>query len=638
MLAAFVLHAHAADVPPTCGTEDLACEEIVVSASRTEQARNETTAPVGVIDRAEIEASGATTVAELLRTVPGVQVVPTHGGDGLRLQGFDPQHSLVLVDGRPVAGRVDGTLDLSRLLLADVERIEIVPGPSSALYGSEALGGVVNIVSRRKAGKPRIDASLRVGSRRLAEGNAYFSAGNGTFSGGAGADVQFQDGYDFDTADVATDGDAIDDLGTRGWIRVRPPGAFTFEGDLAYRKRDRTGIDASATGAVFDRRTLEESADASLATQYWPGTQHLSRLQVAGTSWRQQALSDQRDSDVQDTYDETLDRRALAYFSYRWVTGSHVLVGGIDGTAESLDSGRLTRGTANRERLALYAQDDWRVLPEPRFSLSPGARVDFDTQFGVHGTPHLAARFDPVHQVSLQVSAGAGFRAPEFKELYLAFDHSSFGYVVEGNAALRPESSWGATSELKWRPAGPLSAGAGGWWHEVSNLIDVDLLAEGGAGGVATYTYVNINEAVMRGLTGSVGWDFAKPANIQASYTFTDARDRSDDAVLEGRARHTVAGSLTTEPLRVPVSLSVRGEWVGPRPFADDEGEITWTKPYLWVDSRLAWRVKAGFSLETGVKNLLDVRDQETLGLPPRTFYVGIHADGAPSLSTTGTN
>ena len=625
--------ANAADpIDAPCSDDGRRCEEIVVTASRAEQLRSDSTAPVQVVDREEIEASGATTVGDLLRTVPGIQVTPTHGGVGLRMQGLDPEHTLILIDGRPVAGRVDGTLDLDRIPVDDVERIEIVPGPSSALYGSDALGGVVNIITRRSAQGTRVDGGLRAGSRRLAEGDATFAAGGKAVSGGATADLQTHDGYDEDATDEATTSDSLDEWGVRGWTRARPTGPWTFDGDLSYRRRDSRGVDASDTGAVFDRRDLEESADGGIAAVLWPGKLHLTNIQLAGTLWRQQALSNQRDSDVQDTYDETLDRRAVLYLSHRWLAGPHLLVGGVDGTVEGLDSDRLATGTAIRERVAIYAQDDWRVLPSPRLSVSAGGRLDVDSQFGVHATPHLALRFDPVPSLAWRVSGGGGFRAPDFKELYLSFDHASYGYVVEGNGDLRPETSLGATTELRWTPRGPLTLTGGGWWNEVENLIDVDLLNEGGDGEPALYSYVNVDAAVTRGLNGGAALTFGKRLGIDATYTFTDARDRADDQPLDGRARHEVTGSVTTAPLPVPVSLTLRGQWVGPRPFTDGEGVLTWTDPYVWLDARLAWTVRADFTLEAGVRNALEARDDATLGLPPRTLYVGVRASGSPSL------
>jgi outer membrane receptor for ferrienterochelin and colicins len=625
MLAVLVPIARAADCDPLAE----ACEEIVVAASRTEEARADTIAPIAVIDREEIERSGAATVTDVLRTVPGLDIAPTFGGNGLRMQGLDPAHTLVLVDGRPLAGRVDGTVDLDRLRLDDVERIEIVSGPASALFGSDALGGVVDIVTRRSTDGPNVDAVLRAGSRRLAEGDASVDVGRDALAGGVTGDLQTHDAFDRDPSDEATSGDALSAYGGRGWIRAKPSRAWTLDGDAAYRRRDLEGIDATTTGAVFDRRTLEESLDAGAAAALRPGGPHATRVELATSVWRQQYLSDQRGSDVQDAYEETLDRRGFLFASHRAIVHRHVLVVGADATAEELRSDRLDGGVADRQRIALYAQDDAGIRDDaPRVSASLGGRVDLDTQFGVHPTPHAALRIDPFPTLSWRSSAGGGFRAPDFKELHLVLDHGSYGYVVEGNPALDPESSIGITTELAWTPDGPVSLSASGWWTEVRALIDVDLVTEGTASAPALYTYVNVARVRTRGGVASAGLDLDRIA-LHAAATLTDARDRDTGVLLDGRPRTQVSASVDVEPIE-PVVLTARATRVGPRPFTTDDG-TTWTDPYVWIDGRAAWTVRKGFELEAGVRNALDARDDETLGLEPRTFFLGLRASGRPS-------
>jgi outer membrane receptor for ferrienterochelin and colicins len=387
---------------------------------------------------------------------------------------------------------------------------------------------------------------------------------------------------------------------------------------------------------VFDRHALEESADVAVTTERWPGGAHVSRATVSGTLWRQQLLSDQRGSDVSDVWAESLDRRLTLALSHRFVAGRHFVVGGVDGTAEALDSDRVAGGHADRLRLALYAQDDWRVTDSPRVSVSPGARLDLDELFGWHATPHLAVRVDPVPTLTLRVSGGQGWRAPDFREMFHRLDHAGYGYVVEGNPALGPEASWGATGEARWAPVvahaqgprAPVSFSVGGWWNEVQDLVDVTLLEEGTAGSPARYTYGNVARAVTRGGEAGVTLAFGDRLSIEAGYTFTDARDRADDRPLDGRAPHRVAGSFSTTPLPWPLTLSTNAEWMGPRPYTDDADSTTWTSPTVLVDARLSLRVGKHLELEAGVRNALDARDEQTLGLAPRTFYAGLTARG----------
>lgn len=617
----------ALDTPTTPPDLLVHSEEIVVTASRVEQLVTETTAPIRVIDRAEIEASGASSLAELLRTIPGLQVTPTHGGDGLQLQGMAPQHTLILRDGRPIAGRVDSALDLERLRLDEVERVEILPGPSSALYGSDALGGVVNLITRRDAQGGGAEAGARYGSRSLVEGDLSLSGERGWLSAGSTLNLRAQDGYDRDPSDEATTGDDLRQWGAQGWARARPGAGWVLDGDLAYDRRDRAGVDETATGARFDRRTLEEQADGGVSTTRQDDGAHSTRLGLSGSLWRQQLLQDQRGSDAQDSYAATLDRRALLAVNHRWLRGRHLLVGGLDVAAEALQSDRLLEGSAARQRLALYAQDDLKILDNPRLSLSPGARLDLDSQFGAHATPHLALRLDPWPELSWRLSGGQGYRAPDFKELYLWLDHGSYGYVVEGNPTLSPERSLGATTELGWTPTDAITLSLSAHWSEARELIDLALLAEGAEDSPARYTYDNVALALTRGAAAELTLRAGQRASLDLGYTFTDARDRAEDRPLDGRAPHRVAASARVGWPWAPLSATARAEWLSARPYTDDAGLTRWSEEQLWVDGRLAWLIQERFTLEAGVKNALDAQDARYLGLPPRTLYLGFQSN-----------
>jgi outer membrane receptor for ferrienterochelin and colicins len=164
--------AHAEDRGEDSDSSDDSDEEIVVTGTRTETTRKESVVATQVIDRTDIETSGASTVADLLESQPGVSLQRTFAGTSIQLQGMNPEHTLILVDGQRIAGRKNGAIDMSRYPVDWIERIEIVKGPSSALYGSEAMGGVINIITR-KADKPfSVDAWGSYGTPADIDGSA----------------------------------------------------------------------------------------------------------------------------------------------------------------------------------------------------------------------------------------------------------------------------------------------------------------------------------------------------------------------------------------------------------------------------------------------------------------------------------
>ena len=369
--------------------------------------------------------------------------------------------------------------------------------------------------------------------------------------------------------------------------------------------------------------TLQETADGSVGGRYWTGGTSTLTLRLSGTLWRSQYLEDQRESAVQDAYEETFDRRGYANLAWQWAPKRHLLVVGLDGSLEELASDRLEDGTAARRRVALYAQDDWKLAKI--LSVSPGGRIDLDSQFGVHATPHLAVRVVPIEPLTLRVTAGQGYRAPEFKELYLAFNHAAYGYELHGNPDLQPETSTGVTAEARLLLARRVEVHAQGWWNQVENLINPTLVSEGTSSTPAQYEYDNVGHAVSRGFETGVSWVANGPVRADLSYTYTDARNLDDDVPLDGRAPHRLAATVAVHPMQ-PLDLSASVEWSGPRPYTIEE--TVWAPSYTWIDARAAWDFSDAVRGEVGVRNALDARDDEYLGLAPRTIYAGLRVAG----------
>jgi outer membrane receptor for ferrienterochelin and colicins len=122
--------------------------DIVVTGRRSPERLGESAVAVEVITREQIVTSGARDAAQILANQPGIQIDSSFRGEAIQMQGLDPQHTLILVDGERLIGARDGALDLTRLFAGDIERIEIVRGPASAIYGSDAIAGVVNVITR----------------------------------------------------------------------------------------------------------------------------------------------------------------------------------------------------------------------------------------------------------------------------------------------------------------------------------------------------------------------------------------------------------------------------------------------------------------------------------------------------------
>ncbi len=603
---------------------------IVVTGARPAQAIGDSAVATQVIRRDAIEASGAENLAELLEEHPGLQVLRSFGGAGgagVTMQGLDPKYTLVLVDGQRATGRINGTLDLSRFPAEDIEQIEIVKGPGSALYGSDAIAGVINIITRktRRAREAEVHASF--GSFATQDLSARAGLRRGRWGTGLAAGWHHTRGFDRDPADVASTGNFQNNLNISQWteFRARPDLKFTATADG--QQRDLRGVDLSATGAVFDRRNLTRTASLTLGPELtWSAP---ARLRLTGhlAYFGDRYGLDQRNSDDLDDLQRTRDLLGQITAQYdHLVAGKHMFTAGAEGQFEGLSTPRLESGRGTRQRFALFVQDEWRVLPG-RVVLVPGARFDLDSQFGAFATPRLAVRIDPDPALTLRASAGLGYRAPSFRELYLSFANPSAGYRVTGNPELTPETSRGLTVGFLVRAAGFAQLEVHAFANDLRNLITID--TSGGAVGQSLFSYVNIGAARTRGLEAVFGLRVLKHFAVDTSYTLSDTLDRERQRPLPGKPRHHGSLRLQFHHRGSGTQAQLRAGIQGRQSYyVDDDGDgvdspVT-VAPYATLDLRIAQDLIRGrVSLFVGVDNLLDAGDANYLPLMPRAFYGG---------------
>ncbi|QSQ19930.1 TonB-dependent receptor [Pyxidicoccus parkwayensis] len=610
-------------------TEDRAVPRTVVTASRTAERLSETPVATEVITRAEILRTGARNAAELLSAHPGLEVVHSFSGATLQVQGLGSEYVLVLVDGERVAGRIAGGVDLSRLSLEDVEQVEIVKGPSSALYGSDAVAGVVNLITRR-ARRP-LGAELRASygslSRLELDGTGEARGENWglRLSGG----MQRSDAYDLEPADVGTTGSSLEGFDVSAKGDLRTGSGHLLEGSASYARRTQRGVDMGVAGAIFDRASRDDTLSARLAPSWTLSSNATLRADAAYTLFDRRYLRDQRRSSALDTVEDTREQQGRLGAQLDARPGEHhMLVVGAELLGEWLLSDRLESGRGRRSRGSVYAQDSWTVWTGPGLVLVPGARVDTDSQFGSAVTPRLALRLDPLSWLTLRGGYGWGYRAPGFQELLLDFENPSVGYSVRGNPDLKPERSRSLNLSVEARPTSRSLLWVGTFHHTLRDMIGVSL-QEGGE--QSLFTYVNVSRATLRG--GELGIRQSLPGrlSVELAYTLTDGRSESTGLALEGQARHRLTAQASWSHRESGVEAWARCALVGSRPFYPDsngDGEVEPydASPYFTVDARVGWRLREQLQLFVMGTNLADAGNPTDLPIPPRTFQAGFSA------------
>lgn len=650
---------------------------VVVTATRSARALEDVPVPTTVLTEEEIEVRGALRLADLLAEQPGLTVVTGIEGAGLQMQGLDAAYTLILIDGEPVVGRTTGTLDLERLAVTGVERVEVVQGPLSARYGTDALAGVVNLITRR----PGRGAGARLGARLASHGTSDLSAS--AEAGGEGWGLRAflnrfgSEGHSVrpETGTLAVPAFSDYAAEARAWARPR-------EGtELGLRLRAATQRQEGAFllgGTLYDERASR--TDWSLN----PTLRHrLSRALTLGASLY--ATRFENENVTAEREDEHLFEAtglshayAKAEAGLSWMPGARYVLhlgGGLVG--ERVGGARYRETKAARQPFA-YAEFEW--LPGRLADVVLSARYDAPSDYARRLTPQAAVLLRPVEGLRLRASVGAGYKAPEFRQRYLVFSNAlSGGYSVlgaeeapatlaaleaaggletylispEGLGALRAESStaYGIGAEIEPLPG--LAAQITLFHNEVRDLIDVQPVAVR-TNGQQIFTYFNLDRVYTRGLEAEVRWEPSEALALAASYRYLDSADRDVLAQIEagrlyrrtqsgrdervrradyggllGRSRHSATLRLTHRHEALGLTTAARLAWRGRYGFEDLNGNLIidedreYAPGYALLHLTLTKSLGRA-DLQAGLRNILDHTDLKRLPSEPgRVLFVG---------------
>lgn len=588
----------------------LRLDQVVVTASRRAQRLKDVAVTTELVSRDDIARTGATDLASVLTEQVGVQLQGgTPAGAGVMLQGLGSQQVLVLLDGQPMVGRVGGHFDISRIPAGVVERVEVVKGPQSTLYGSDAMGGVINIVTRTPA-------------TSSVSGLATVTAGNLGRLDGAGR-------LAWGSERVALSADA----GRRS-VSIAP-GVSSASGTTA----ERTDGAFKARITADSARWLEASALLLDERQRWRLTRFYEfgdNRQVSGRvggSWargRHRVTPTVSGSGYEHTYYSSELSRPIAgdtgqrqvqrlveadlLYNLAFARASSLDLG-VEARHEDARSPRVPGGRRVMRQVEPFAQAE---LALGRVSVVPGVRVTANDIWGTRTTPRVALRWSATDELTVRLGAGAGFRAPSFNELYLNFPNLTFGYALYGNERLRPESSrnYTAGAELS---RGRWYARATGYWNDLRDFIQARPYDDPSV--PLALRYENVSRGRTRGTDVEAGLSLPR-VTLDAGYGWLDARDLAAGRRMLGRAPHSgrVAATLA---LPWSVSASVTGIVTGATPMAADDatGALAWRDRFARTDVRVARRVPGGLELVVGADNLFDVQPERWAGFAGRHVY-----------------
>jgi outer membrane receptor for ferrienterochelin and colicins len=599
---------------------------MVVTGAKVEENIEDTVEAVEVVDSGEIAAMGAKNVAEVLENLPGVTIFQ-RAQSTVMMQGFDGAYVKVLVDGMEIAGDDGGATPVSLLGVADIERIEIVRGASSALYGSEAMGGVINIITK----KPEKD--------RLSFGTRQEFASNLRYYGEAwlGWDIRhialsLGGGFDRD------DGKTARQRGALGYIDIFEVPS-DWQGNLRGSVVWRHGRgDLEAFGSWSDS-ALESSSNTTVGYDYQNtkiegGLKHSLRFSDTALmdgffSYRQHEKTAQQHNYVYNNtvpYTDDLFREMEGELRFSWdPLISHSLLFGVNAKREALDSGDFSE-EQSLIQLAVFTQDTWNIGAMDRFRIVPGIRFDYrvpknddeDPVFKL--TPKLSFRYDPFEGLILRLSYGMGFKAPSLKNNYWVFFHPApNNWLILGNPNLKPETSHGFNAQADYAITKNFSAGAAGYFNYIIDKIEtlvVDTTPgsrfdnESGIDREFTQTrrYENLGRAYTAGGDLTLRYAAGRLA-LNGTYSIGVSRGYDDElgdyAQLSSMIPHQVnlGGSFLIPVIETTTALRIN--WHAPRLISD--GGDAKTPDYLMASLRVSkFFFGKMFEAYGGIQNLFN--------------------------------
>ena len=614
----------------------------VVSASRQDQLRDELSSRVDVVSRARLDVERQS-VGDVLREIPGL--LARRGSEGAgpagqQIQGIDARQAAVLVDGQPVIGArgiKSGAVNLDRQPIDQLERIEVVKGAASALFGSDAIGGVVNFITRDAQRPAETSANMSFGSLDMKEVGA--SAGIALPTAGWFLTGTHRSRNSFDltptTADVTGAEFSRDSLFGKANLRFQP--AFGLKIAASHESDATRGVIVGETGPLDSE--IDERGNMVHATMNWQAGSRVA-IEARGyvTGYEEQSLGRSLTPGQPEETGRLNQAFTKADATAGIVAGSRqFLQAGLEWSRDSYEGiNRLRDPQGHRAETAVaWAQD--RISLTNRMTATIGARFDHHSIFGSAVSPKAGLSVRATEQVRLRLSYGRGFRAPDLGQLYYRYLPSINVYQVIGNPELTSErsSSWQAGGEFA-STNGRLRVGANLFRNEVDDLIEAhslgmvtsasQLQALYASGDVdpsfspalfrLLFVYRNVADVRTQGaeVDGEVVVGFG--LRVAAAYTYLEAMSRQTGQTLTGRHPHQGFARATWMSTDGATRAEVRGAfysgWLAAAARGGSTGAGTYAPRFALWDVTGSQRIAAGVSAYVAIDNFLDSQDPNT--------------------------
>ena len=638
-------------------------EQMVVTATRTETLLKQAPASMSVITAEDIENNPGITLADIVADSTSVESdfdSTRAGRQMISIRGMDSDYTLIMVNGRRLSSAsaiIRGNdFDLSTIPTESIERVEIIRGPMSALYGSDGMGGTINIITKAPENDWSSTLSMDTSSPMDGNGGQEHSVGL-TTSGALIEDELFarfsvnqtsrdawqpysgthSSGYDREDITALEGRDTLSLLANLTWYATDNQ---TIDIDLGYSDDERESAAESSSSVIESDTRVVRHSQAITHSGFWGWGDTQVRYSRENVTDNDAAdLGNNFSSDIEELT-QIVEASATTYLG-----DSHTLTFGMDYQLSKLtNKENLVSGASEAYQGALFVQDQWEMTEQ--LTATIGGRLDKHELYGEEFSPRVYMVHQTTDDLIIKGGVGKAFKAPTLTQNQSDYQVSSCkgGCVLVGNEDLKPETSLNyelATvyTQPRWNVEAAL------FRNEINDLIErtEGYCPDGGdwnesarqcedsngnpTGNLGAKTYQNVSEAIIQGVELAGGFQISEQWDVSGNYTYLDTEDKSTGEQLLERYKHSGLVKLNWSPtydLMAFVSARYRGE-------RQIETDLT-QDAYTTLNIGTVYNVNDSVRIRAGITNLTDEavsQELEYLGYveEPRTYYVGMTAD-----------
>ncbi len=599
----------------TLNESNINLNEVVVTGTRSEKTLKNVPVLTQVISGRRMISLGITNVSDALQNmVPGIDVSQFGTRTSISLQGMDAKYVLFLVDGERIAGEVNGDIDYSMLNMENIDRIEVVKGASSSLYGSNAIGGVVNIITKRITQSFDGNFYSRYSKFNELNSGVGISLKQGIIGSRTSMNFSRTDGYDI-TPETPHDWsqNPFGSFSINQKIEITPSSHFSLIPYFGYYQFERGNVSARPAHDLY------QDFNAGLKGYYYIG-QHsfdFSYYRDRYNTFDVLELLNNKKDKVSFDIIQTLRTQSNIHLSDK-----NNLTAGLEYNYESLFSVRNEGGLKGVGEAVLYAQED--IGLGERWNIVAGIRTSHNSSYGFNAAPKISVMFKPGF-LNFRMSAGTGFRSPSLKELYMNFDHFGEWYII-GNKDLKPESSRYISGSVEFsKPRNNSSVTV--YRNTLTNMITDRWLTDSVQ---LTRQYQNVASASVYGVDFLSKQKIIKGLWISAGYSYVHSYDNQTGLQLYGTTRHS--GNIALDyNLRIgdySFTAQLYGKLMGNKFYEITTDGTSIDKPYnSWrftISQEYKW-----LRISTGLDNIFNVIIPQNLDFisPGRRLFIGLSID-----------